>query len=114
MVGIGIGTLIGICRYAHVHTYVYLCALFTEKHTELYAFLEMTCTLGIVSVVSNYCNLYQHDHLYFCFEKGYWKTRNNGRMEYRNNGITGNENALNFADMAHAIGIQRGSHCREL
>ena len=54
------------CRYAHAHTYVYLCALFTEKHTELYAFLEMTCILGIVSVVNNYCNPYQHDHLYFC------------------------------------------------
>ena len=38
------------------------------------------------------------------------KTRNNRRTEYRNNGlITGNENALNFADMPCAIGIQRGS-----
>ena len=46
------------CRYAHAHTYVCLRALFTEKHTELYAFLEMTCILGIVSVVSNYCNPY--------------------------------------------------------
>ena len=36
----------------------------------------------------------------------------NGRTEYRNNGITsnaGNENALNFANTARAIGIQRGT-----
>ena len=32
-----------------------------------------------------------------------------GIPEQRDNLTTGNENALNFADMAHAIGIQRGS-----
>ena len=35
------------------------------------------------------------------------KERNTGTTEQLL--ITGNENALNFADMARAIGIQRGS-----
>ena len=39
---------------------------------------------------------------YNCTQKGHWKTRNNGRTEYRNNFNTGNQNALNFADMARA------------
>ena len=33
--------------------------------------------------------------------RGHWKTRNNGRTEYRNNGITlitGNENTLNLVE----------------
>ena len=51
--------------------------------------------------------------LQICFLRaGYWKTKNNGRMEYRNNGITFNYqkwNALNFANTACAIGIQEGS-----
>ena len=55
----------------------------------------------ISDVLQRYCKT--------LYERGYWKTRNNVRTEYRNNGITFNENALNIADMARAVGVQRGS-----